>query len=64
MLAPNGTVLDRLVLTSIESVWLGARRKHQDPRTRGSPSLAEEEKEITALLIQYAAPLAAAMLPR
>ena len=53
VLAPTGTVLDRLVLTSIESVW----EIHAHAGTA-------ERKEITVLLIQYATPLAAAMLPR
>ena len=52
--APTGTVLDRLVLTSIESVW--------EVHEHGAP--ANAPREITALLIQYASPLAAAMLPR
>ena len=54
ILAATGTVLDRLVLTSIESVWEIHEHAGQ----------ATGEKEITALLIQYASPLAAAMLPR
>jgi putative ABC transport system permease protein len=54
ILASTGTVLDRLVLTSVESVW----KVHEHA---GQPAGG---KEITALLIQYATPLAAAMLPR
>jgi putative ABC transport system permease protein len=54
ILAPTGTVLDRLVLTSVESVW--------EVHEHGAP--ANAPKEITALLIQYASPLAAATLPR
>jgi len=53
VLAPSGTVLYRLVLTSIESVW--------EIHEHGG---AAQRKEITALLIQYATPLAAAMMPR
>ena len=59
VLAASGTVLDRLVLTSIESVWL-VHDEHQGTDAK----VTEEDKEITALLIQYATPLAAAMLPR
>jgi putative ABC transport system permease protein len=59
VLAPSGTVLDRLVLTSIESVWL----VHDEHAGTGAP-VTEENKEITALLIQYASPIAAAVLPR
>jgi len=54
VLAPTGSVLDRLVLTSVESVW--------DIHEHGGKPA--QRKEITALLIQYATPLAAAMLPR
>jgi putative ABC transport system permease protein len=54
VLAPSGTVLDRLVLTSVESVWV----------VHGLEKEAAEDKEITALLVQYASPIAAAMLPR
>jgi len=53
ILAAGGTVLDRLVLTSVESVW----EIHEHAG-------ATERKEITALLIQYATPLAAATMPR
>jgi putative ABC transport system permease protein len=50
--APTGTVVDRLVVTSVESVW-HVHGSHAAPRP-----------EITALLVRYATPLAAAMLPR
>jgi putative ABC transport system permease protein len=52
ILAPTATVVDRLVVTSVESVW----HVHE--------SHATSRPEITALLIRYATPLAAAMLPR
>jgi putative ABC transport system permease protein len=52
ILAPTGTVIDRLVVTSVESVW-HVHASHAAPRP-----------EITALLVRYATPLAAAMLPR
>jgi putative ABC transport system permease protein len=54
VLAPTGSVLDRVVLTSVESVW--------DIHEHGKAPAGE--REITALLIQYASPLAAATLPR
>ena len=53
VLARSGSVLDRLILTSVESVW----EIHEHAG-------ASERKEITALLIQYATPLAAATMPR
>jgi len=61
VLAPGGTVLDRLVLTSVESVW--AVHAGHDPAQAAAP-LPDEQKEYTALLIQYASPLAMAILPR
>ncbi len=59
LLARSDTVLDRLVLTSVESVWL----VHDEHQGTDAP-VTEEDKEITALLIQYATPLAVAVLPR
>lgn len=55
VLAPTGTVVDRLVVTSIESVW----EVHEEHGT-SSPAT----REITALLVRYRTPLAAATLPR
>ncbi|HEX7218611.1 MAG TPA: FtsX-like permease family protein [Burkholderiales bacterium] len=52
VLAKTGSVIDRLVLTSIESVW----DVHE--------KVAEEAREVTVVLVQYASPLAAAALPR
>jgi putative ABC transport system permease protein len=65
VLRPTGTVIDRLVLCSIESVWFVhvQREKHDDPK-EVLPQLRADEQEITALLIQYATPIAAATLPR
>ncbi len=54
VLAPTGSVLDRLVLTSVESVW----------HVHGTHGEKDVDQEITALLIRYATPLAAATLPR
>jgi putative ABC transport system permease protein len=65
--APTGTVVDRVILTGVSSVWaVHADQfgiKGEDV-LRVAELLPEEEKELTALLIQYASPLAAAMLPR
>jgi putative ABC transport system permease protein len=65
VLAPTGTVIDRVVLTSVESVWLVHEHMEpgDDPR-KVLENLHEEQRELTALLIQYASPLAAALLPR
>ncbi|MEP7156792.1 MAG: ABC transporter permease [Betaproteobacteria bacterium] len=60
ILKPTGAVIDRLVLTAVDSVW--AVHTHQ-PVDQGDV-LPDDEKELTALLIQYATPLAAASFPR
>jgi putative ABC transport system permease protein len=54
VLAPTGSVIDRLVLTPLESVW----EMHGSHATAGAP------REITALLVRYRTPIAAATLPR
>jgi putative ABC transport system permease protein len=58
VLAPTGTVIDRLVVTSLASVW----EVHEEHHGGAEPK--EEAREITALLIRYRTPLAAALLPR
>ena len=58
ILERNDSVIDRLVLTSIESVW----EVHHDQG--GKQKGKEQEREVTVVLLQYASPLAAAMLPR
>jgi putative ABC transport system permease protein len=65
VLKPTGTVLDRLVLSNVESVWFVHVHpdKHEDPGAVLA-QLRDDEKEITALLVRYATPLAAATLPR
>jgi putative ABC transport system permease protein len=63
ILAPTGTVVDRLVLTSLESVW-EVHEEHK-PGEEGKHTADESEgKEITSLLVKYRTPLAAAILPR
>ncbi len=56
ILAPTGTVLDRLVLTSVESVW-EAHAEH-------GAAQAEGVDEITAILLSFKSPIAALTLPR
>jgi putative ABC transport system permease protein len=66
VLGPTGSVLDRLVLTGIESVW-HVHEPHQGPREAADQkdkAAAEPEREVTVVLVQYASPLAAATLPR
>lgn len=59
VLAPTGSVIDRLVLTNVASVWQ-AHAGHHDGGDKG----VGNEKEITALLIGYKSPMGAVMLPR
>jgi putative ABC transport system permease protein len=59
VLAPTGTVLDRLVVVDLRSVWQVHEAHHHEEKDDDA-----EEREITMLLVQYASPLAAASLPR
>ncbi|MDZ4081112.1 ABC transporter permease [Hydrocarboniphaga sp.] len=71
VLAPTGTVLDRLILTSLDSVW-ALHADHHDDEDQGHDAdeahdhaePASGKREITAMLLSYASPLAAATLPR
>jgi putative ABC transport system permease protein len=63
ILAKSNSVIDRLVLTSIESVWQ-VHEEHQGPEDEADRKALEEAREVTVVLVQYASPLAAAMLPR
>lgn len=73
IMSPTHTVLDQLILTSVESVW----EVHGHEEALDEDSLVEishlglkvtsvqyEEEEITALLIKYSSPMGAVMLPR
>lgn len=65
VLAPTGSVIDRVILTDVASVWaVHADQYGIHDVERVAELMSEEEKEYTALLIQYASPLAAAALPR
>lgn len=57
-----GCALDRLVLTSTESVWA----VHEDATALDAEDRAalEAEREVTLLLVRYRSPLAAVTLPR
>ena len=76
VLAPTGRVIDRLVLTGIESVW----RVHEHPdadaehdhdahadHSQSAPAAATPAtaaREVTLALVKYTSPVAAASLPR
>ena len=69
ILAPTGSVIDRLVLTPVQSVWDVHKHEeaepHHDEGAHGeAPDTDPGEQEVTVLLVQYASPLAAATLPR
>ncbi|MFN3570891.1 MAG: FtsX-like permease family protein [Polaromonas sp.] len=62
VLAPGGSVLDRLVLTALDSVW----QVHEDHSALDADDrkLMEDEREVTLALIRYRTPLAAVTFPR
>jgi len=65
VLRPTGSVLDRVVLTDVLSVWVVHADQYDiKDVSRVAELMPEEGREFTALLLQYASPLAAAMLPR
>ncbi|WP_370237506.1 ABC transporter permease [Brevundimonas sp.] len=72
ILAPTGTVVDRLALTSLESVWdlhnpeaYGEEGAHHDQATHGEEHGHAEDapREVTAVLVRFRSPLAAVVLP-
>ncbi|MFC3415566.1 ABC transporter permease [Algoriphagus hitonicola] len=80
ILEPKGTVVDRLVMTSIESVWLthdeeeeeahveesdaDHQKKFHSPVAKSGFPKTEQDRDVTALLVQYRSPMAAVQLPR
>lgn len=62
VLAASGSVLDRLILTSTESVWI----VHEKDTALDAEDLKilQQERELTLALIQYKSPLAAVTFPR
>jgi putative ABC transport system permease protein len=76
VLVPTGTVLDRMALTSVESVWAvhdahhGAgetedeHAREGDAKGEGAHAAQAMPREVTMVLVRYVGPLAAASLPR
>lgn len=72
ILKASGSVIDRLVLTSIETVWdvhelhegNQDRKQHNGPHSEADEAGSQAGREITTILIQYRSPLAAVMFPR
>jgi len=61
VLEPAGNVVDRLILTGIDSVW---KVHHHEEQEQGESAAGERAPEVTMGLVRYATPLAAATLPR
>lgn len=61
ILKPSGTVMDRLVLTPVDSVWY-VHENDTDTPVEARPKA--ENREVTALLVKFASPLAVVSLPR
>jgi len=75
VLAPTGRVIDRLVLTGIDSVWQvhghhdadeedGAARAGRAGPPAGAATPPPTAREVTLALVKYRSPVAAASLPR
>ncbi len=74
VLAPTGTVLDRLVLVSVESVWHvhdhdgdtapGDGDDHGHDSGEARDTAHADDRELTMQLVSYRSPLAAVTLPR
>ena len=62
VLAGNGSVLDRLLITATESVW----KAHEADTAldEEDQKILEAEREVTLALIRYTTPLAAVTFPR
>jgi putative ABC transport system permease protein len=62
ILAPSGSVLDRLILTDTASVW----KVHEDYTAVDDEDrkIMEEEREVTLALVRYKTPMAAMTFPR
>ena len=70
ILKPTGTVLDKLMLTNVQSIWM-AHDLDVTPVGNRAPSklvpghmAGDSSREITSLLVQYRNPLAVIQLPR
>ncbi len=78
VLAPSGTVVDRLIITDVRTIW----KLHHDDEAENTGNVAAQQnlplgrrlgfnifpqdttRQITSLLIAYSSPMAAAMFPR
>lgn len=66
VLEETGTVIDRLILTSLHSIW-HAHGQSEEPEAghdAHDDHEAEHDLEVTAILVRFASPRAALILPR
>lgn len=70
ILRKSHSVLDNLILTNVQSIWLAHDLEMGDSTDRKTSSLvpghfaADSSKEVTSLLVEYRNPLAVIQLPR
>jgi putative ABC transport system permease protein len=66
ILKPQGNITDNLILTNIGSVYKMHEEKHEEAvHNHASPEAKEiNDKQITALLIQYKSPMSVILFPR
>jgi len=73
VLAPSGSVLDRLILTDTASIWNvhedhdedhGDDHSHQHAGADHKMAQAHQDREVTMALVRYTTPLAAMSFPR
>jgi len=67
ILAPSHSVLDQLILSSVESIWKTHAHAEEEAEGENEAHLEEEHaepQEITALLLRFRNPMAAIQLPR
>jgi putative ABC transport system permease protein len=64
ILQPRGSVIDRLVLTDVASVWEVHEHHRNAPNASAHPADGDEAREITLALIRFRSPLDAVSLPR
>lgn len=63
ILKPNGTVVDQLLITNLESIW-DAHDHGDENEDHDEEEEHDEEREITSLLVKFKNPLGIAQLPR
>jgi len=74
ILKPTGTVLDRLVVSDLHTIWdMHAKGGHEESHEHESVAAVkgpfrfspeDSAQQVTSLLIQYSSPMAAVMFPR